>query len=276
MIPYVLYCLFLLSPQASNEVQPASVPFEIIGSKHMAVQIKINGKGPYRVIFDTGAPISLISSKVARETGLIKGSTKSNDASTSKPMSPMMGMYGMQKVKEFQVGDVKAKDVQIIVMDHPTVVAIGEVVGPIEGIVGFPFFAKFRTSVNYQNKTMTMKPSSYEPGDVMQSLMSTMMSGSKERKLYLSPTTVWGVAVGKEKEDQEDGVEVVHVYTDSPAELAGIKLGDRLLVIDGTWSDSIEDCYRAVSQVKAGRTVEVKVRRDGKERTLKVETKAGL
>lgn len=276
MIPYFLVSLFLLSPQVPIDVKSATVPFEIIGSKHMAVLIKINGKGPYRVIFDTGAPISLISSKVARETGLIKSSPKTGESSTSKPMTPMMGMYGMQKVKEFQVGDVKAKDIQIIVMDHPTVAAIGEVVGPIEGIVGFPFFAKFRTTVNYENKTMTMTPSSYEPGDVMQSLMSTMMSGSKERKLYLSPTTVWGVAVGKEKEDEEDGVEVVHLYPGSPAEQAGLKLGDRLLVIDGTWSDSIEDCYRAVSQVKAGRTIEVKVRRDGKEKVLKVETKAGV
>jgi len=276
MIPYFLFSLFLLSPQVPSDAKPATVPFEIIGSKHMAVLIKINGKGPYRVIFDTGAPISLISSKVARETGLIKSSPKSGESSTSKPMTPMMGMYGMQKVKEFQVGDVKAKDIQIIVMDHPTVAAIGEVVGPIEGIVGFPFFAKFRTTVNYENKTMTMTPSSYEPGDVMQSLMSTMMSGSKERKLYLSPTTVWGVAVGKEKEDEEEGVEVVHLYPGSPAEQAGLKLGDRLLVIDGTWSDSIEDCYRAVSQVKAGRAIEVKVRRDGKEKVLKVETKAGV
>lgn len=276
MIPYFLFSLFLLSPQVPIDAKSATVPFEIIGSKHMAVLIKINGKGPYRVIFDTGAPISLISSKVARETGLIKSSPKTGESSTSKPMTPMMGMYGMQKVKEFQVGDVKAKDIQIIVMDHPTVAAIGEVVGPIEGIVGFPFFAKFRTTVNYENKTMTMTPSSYEPGDVMQSLMSTMMSGSKERKLYLSPTTVWGVAVGKEKEDEEDGVEVVHLYPGSPAEQAGLKLGDRLLVIDGTWSDSIEDCYRAVSQVKAGRTIEVKVRRDGKEKVLKVETKAGV
>ena len=64
------------------------VPFEIIGSKHMAVQIKINGKGPYRVIFDTGAPISLLMSKVATEAGLIK-----KQAATG-----FMGMGGMTKI----------------------------------------------------------------------------------------------------------------------------------------------------------------------------------
>jgi membrane-associated protease RseP (regulator of RpoE activity) len=262
----MLLSLFLLLLQSPGEPKPAVVPFEIIGSKHMAVQIKINGKGPYRVIFDTGAPISLLSSKAATEAGLIKKASS----------NAFMGMNGMSTVKDFQVGDVQAKDIQVIVMDHPTVKAISEVVGPIEGIVGFPFFAKFKTTVNYKDKTMTMTPTKYEPGDVMASLMTTMMAGSKERKLHLSPTTVWGVAVGKEKEDEEDGVEVVHLYPGSPAEKAGVKVGDRLLVIDGTWSDSIEDVYRAVSQVKAGRTIEVKVRRDGKEQVLKVETKAGL
>jgi hypothetical protein len=260
------YLLTLLLLQSPAFPAPATFPFEIIGSKHMAVKIMINGKGPYRVIFDTGAPISLISSKIALEAGIIK-KAQSN---------AFMGMNGMSTVKDFQVGDVQAKDIQVIVMDHPTVKAISEVVGPIEGIVGFPFFAKFKTTVNYRTKTMTMTPSKYEPGDVMNNLMMTMMSGSKERKIYLSPTTVWGVAVGKEKEDTEDGIEVVYLYAGSPAEAAGIKLGDRLLVVDCTWTDSIEDCYRAVSQVKAGREIEVKVRRQGKEERLTVKTKAGL
>src|SRR5207302_5303192 len=37
---------------------PATVPFELLETKHMAVKIKLNGKGPYRVIFDTGAPVT--------------------------------------------------------------------------------------------------------------------------------------------------------------------------------------------------------------------------
>ncbi|HMO34820.1 MAG TPA: retropepsin-like aspartic protease, partial [Gemmatales bacterium] len=132
--------LLLLFLQAPADQLPATVPFEIIGSKHMAVQIKINGKGPYRVIFDTGAPISLLSSKVALDAGIVK--KVQNNA--------FMGMSGMSTVKDFQVGDVQAKNIQVIVMDHPTVKAISEVVGPVEGIVGFPFFAKFKTTVNYQ------------------------------------------------------------------------------------------------------------------------------
>ena len=48
------------------------MPFELLKSRHMAVQVKINGKGPYRLIFDTGAPMNLINNKIAKEAGVIE------------------------------------------------------------------------------------------------------------------------------------------------------------------------------------------------------------
>ncbi len=38
----------------------------------MAIMVKINGQGPYRLLFDTGAPITLIDNKVAEAAGLLK------------------------------------------------------------------------------------------------------------------------------------------------------------------------------------------------------------
>ena len=262
-----LLCLLLFTAQApSTDAKSVTVPFEIIGSKHMAVQVKVNGKGPYRVIFDTGAPTMLLSNKVAVESGLIK-----KQANTG-----FMGLGGIVKAKDLQVGDVHAKDIQVIVMDHPTVKAVAEVVGPIEGLVGFPFFARYRTTIDYQAKTLTMTPNGYDPGDVMESLMKTMMSSNKDRKVYLSPSTLWGLTVGKSTSDEEDGVEVVYLFAGGVADQAGIKLGDRLLTLDGTWTDTLDDVYRAVSQVKAGRTVQVKIKRDGREKVLEVIPKTGL
>src|SRR5262245_38331856 len=44
-----------------------TVPFELIKTQHMVVSVKVNGKGPYRLVFDTGAPDNLLSRKVAKE-----------------------------------------------------------------------------------------------------------------------------------------------------------------------------------------------------------------
>ncbi len=59
--------------QGEAKREPAKkivVPFELIKTQHMVVSIKVNGKGPYRMVFDTGAPDSLVSNKVAKDAAL--------------------------------------------------------------------------------------------------------------------------------------------------------------------------------------------------------------
>src|SRR5262249_457786 len=51
---------------AKPEVKTVTVPFELLKTQHMVVEAKINGKGPYRLIFDTGAPVNLLNNKVAK------------------------------------------------------------------------------------------------------------------------------------------------------------------------------------------------------------------
>ena len=55
-----------------------------------------------------------------------------------------------------------------------------------------------------------------------------------------------------------------------------MKAGDRLLTLDGRWTDTLVDLYTAAGYVKPGATVAVVVKRDGKEITLKVKPGAGL
>ena len=50
--------------------KPETVKFDLVTSGHFIVKVKLNGHGPYNLIFDTGAPTSLITPKVAKEAGL--------------------------------------------------------------------------------------------------------------------------------------------------------------------------------------------------------------
>src|SRR5262249_30605019 len=45
--------------EKKEETKPVVVPFETLPSGHMTVMVKLNGKGPYKLIFDTGAPTLL-------------------------------------------------------------------------------------------------------------------------------------------------------------------------------------------------------------------------
>ncbi|TMQ32758.1 MAG: serine protease, partial [Planctomycetota bacterium] len=92
---------------------PVAVPFELLITKHMVVTIKINGKGPYRVIFDTGAPVTLLSNKVGKATGLIG----KDGASTS---FSLFGPVAQTNAKKLELGGLRAEKVPVIVMDHPS------------------------------------------------------------------------------------------------------------------------------------------------------------
>lgn len=245
--------------QDGKKDKPITVAMEMLPSRHFVVSTKINGEGPFRMILDTGAPITLINSAVGKKTGL-----------TKKGGGGLFGGMNTVPVKELTVGGVSASDTSAVVMDHPTVKAISDAFedqgGPIVGIVGFPFFAKFAMTVDYQKKELTLTPNGYRPGDYMQDLMKNLMNADALNK----PRTVmvgglWGFEVGKEKDDDKDGVTLLTVYDGTPAAKAGLKAGDRLLTLDGRWTDTVGDATVAASLVKPGKAAELKLTRDGKE-----------
>ncbi len=247
--------------------QPVVVPFELLPTGHMTVMVKVNGKGPYKLIFDTGAPVTIINNKVAREAGLLKG--------VKRPPLALFGSMGDVKVPVLEVGGQKADNTLAVVIDHPTVEAISRAFGPIEGIVGFPFFARFTTTLDYQTRTMRFVPNGFKPPDVMQAMMSAMLRAGNQEPKLLAPAGQWGI-LARETGGEEPGVLVQSVLSGSPAAEAGLKSGDRLLTLDGRWTDSLRDLYTAAGHVKPGTIVPVTVKRDDKELTLKVKPAAGL
>jgi S1-C subfamily serine protease len=84
------------------------------------------------------------------------------------------------------------------------------------------------------------------------------------------------MTVSKKSEDEDPGVTVTKVLAGSPAAESGLKEGDRLLTLNGRWTDSVADTFTAASFVKPGTTVSIVVKRGGKELTLKVKPISGL
>lgn len=260
-----------VKPIEKTVEKPIVVPFEMLKSGHMAVSVKVNGKGPYRVIFDTGAPLNLFNNKLAKEAGLLKGAPKS--------LLPFVGTVAEVKVKELQVGTEKTANQPAIVMDHPLVELMSKRLGPLYGIVGFPFFARYKMVLDYEKQTLTLTPNGYKPGNPMKSLEATMLqlaAGGTQAPKVLSPAAQWGFRAGKQTSDEEAGVAIKEVLAGSAAAAAGLKKGDRLLSIDGRWTDSLHDVFDIVAHLKPGIAVPFAIRRDGKTLTLEIKPRAGL
>ncbi len=256
------------------DAKPVVVPFKLLPSRHMLIEVKLNGNGPYKMIFDTGAPLNLVNQRVGKDSGVLKKKKAGGGFGFG-----LFGGMSQVEVDKLQVGGVTAEDLPAIVMDHPTVGAISDAFedeyGKIEGIIGFPFFARYATTVDYQKKELTLKPNGYKPadyiGDLMDRLMSASEKGNKPR--VVGAAGLWGFSV--RKADDKPGVVIKDVFQDSPAATAGLKSGDRMLTLDGRWTDSVGDAYIAASLVKPGRAAAVVVKRDGKEVMLQVTPTKG-
>lgn len=265
----LLVCVPVLRADPTT-IPPVKVPFELLKTKHMAVQIKINGKGPYRVIFDTGAPVSLINTKTAKASGLI------DKNAAGSPLFSLFGSVEQTKIKTLELGGLKASGIPVIVMDHPTVELMSQFLGPVEGIVGFPFFSRYRMTLDYQAKELTFVPNDFRPVDILQSLMTTLLNRDQPEPKVLTPGALWGLVVEKPAGDDAAGVIVKEVLSNGAAAQAGMKAGDRLLTLDDRWTDTLMDCYQAASFVKPGTPVTVVVERAGKRLELTVKPQAGI
>jgi hypothetical protein len=268
----ILAVLALLAPARAderNKDKPVVVPFELLKSRHMAVQVKINGKGPYRVVFDTGAPVTLLNNKVAKATGVMGKNFK-------PPLFAPFGSMGEFKIQELEVGNVKAKNIPTMVMDHPTVTAMADVLGPLEGIVGMSFFGRYRVTIDYQKRELTLVPTEFRPPDLMKKMTAMLLDPNRGKTKVIAPAGVWGFRADKDRGDEAPGVPVKEVYPEGPAARAGLKVGDRLLTLDDRWTDSVADLFTAASLVRPGTTASLRVRRGDEELMLAVRPKEGL
>lgn len=249
------------------KTEPARVPFELVASNHMVVRAKVNGQGPYRLVFDLGAPVTLLGNRAGEESGVVaKGA----------PKSLLMGMRGEGEIRTLEVGDLAAEKIPVIVLDHPTLKALGGFLGrPLDGIMGFTFFARYRTTIDYQAKVMTFRPVDYQVRNLLKDLPDRLAGPKVARQRTLAPVGLWGLTLGDSVDDGA-GVAVRTVRPDGPAARAGVQAGDVLTTFDGRWTTRAADAYAAAAGLRGPRPVEVVVRRDGADRTLTIEPALGF
>lgn len=250
-------------PAPPKAAAKAVVPFVMLPTNHMLVEAKINGKGPYRLIFDLGAPITLLSNRASEASGVV-------DADA--PRAFLFGMRGEAQIDRLEAGELKAEKLPAVVFDHPVLTALGDVIGRrIDGIMGFTLFARYRTTIDYETHKMTFEPVDYRVRDLLKDLPDRMLGPKVARERVLSPLGVWGLKLGRPTGGLDDpGVPVAAVVEDSPAHRGGLKPGDVITTLDGRWTATVADVFAAAADAEPGHPAEVVILRDGKEMTLSV------
>jgi hypothetical protein len=131
-----------------------TVPFELLNN-HIYVDVKLNGKGPYRLMCDTGGA-NVVTPELAKELGL-----SSEGAFEGRGVGEKSEDMGVTKVEKLQIGDATiANQVFLVFALGPFAAVEG---APQFGLVGYEVFKRFVARVDYEKKLLTLAlPSAFE------------------------------------------------------------------------------------------------------------------
>jgi len=146
IIQFLILCLILclLAPQAADTQPVVEVPFDFYRNE-IIVQVKVNGKGPFNMMLDTGTDPSAIDIATARELGL------ELDPIGSKPTGGGSGVnlaYGT-KLPLVEFGGITAKNIEAAAID---LTKLSERLGkPLHGVLGHSVLNARIVQIDYPN-----------------------------------------------------------------------------------------------------------------------------
>lgn len=124
-----------------------SVPFELLNN-HIYLNVRLNGKGPYRLLCDTGG-VNVITPELARELGVT-----SEGAFEGRGAGEKSEAFGITKVAKVEIGDATIANQMFAVFPLGPFSAVEGV--PQFGLVGYEVFKRFVARVDYGNGLLTL------------------------------------------------------------------------------------------------------------------------
>jgi Aspartyl protease/PDZ domain len=124
-----------------------TVPFDLLNN-HMYVDVTLNGKGPFRVICDTGGG-NVITPTVVKELGLT-----SQGALQGRGIGEKSEDVGLVKVESLALGDVVLRDQVFAVLPLEPFADVEGV--EIRGLVGYEVFKRFVAEIDYEHRRITL------------------------------------------------------------------------------------------------------------------------
>ncbi len=124
-----------------------TVPFTIANG-HIYLDVKLNGRGPFRILLDSGG-FNVVTPAVARELGLeVKGELPFSGAGEKVEDA------GLTKVDRIDVGDAFLERQAFSVFSMDSLAAVEGV--PEQGLLGYEVFRRFVARIDYEKRQLTL------------------------------------------------------------------------------------------------------------------------
>ena len=256
------------------------VPYRLTQTNHYLVRVKVNGKGPFNFLVDTGAPALYVGTEVARKVGLEPSKT---DYWTVVDRLELEGGARLDAIKA-RIDD----PFQLTGMN-----ALGLPGVSIDGILGFTVLARFRMEFDPTRDRMTWTRLDYEPKEpfIPPNMRKADQPAEMQAMDALGPLAKFAAMfIGKQPEDKliprgylglelaeaDGGLKVARVFVGSPADRAGVRAGDDLVRLLDQTPSGLAAALEAVAKVEPGGRVPISVRRGGQTLDLSLTAGEGL
>jgi predicted aspartyl protease len=136
--------------------ESALVPFSPVASGLPAVDVMVNGKGPYRFVVDTGSGFVVLSEDAAarlRIKKIAKGGLSQGVSGSGR----FRVVYGV--IDEMAIGGVKVQSVPTYIRK-----VHGSQNSEVAGYIGLSLLANFKVAIDYPNSRLELHHVSYEFG----------------------------------------------------------------------------------------------------------------
>jgi membrane-associated protease RseP (regulator of RpoE activity) len=264
------------TPQAdAGRLETYRVPYQLTETKHVLVRVKVNGKGPFNFIVDTGAPALFIGTEAAKKMGV-------------KPDKNGWGTF-----ENFEIeGGIKLKEVKGRIEDPFQLIGMNKMNLPgirYDGMMGYTVLAKYRIQYDFTRPYLVWTKLDWEPpfprglmemGGKMPTEI-TAMSGLVQFAALIvgrrpDPEMIHRGLLGVELAEEGEGVVVKKTLPNSPAAEAGLKEGDRLTAVQGKPVADLKELHRLTAEHSAGHSLKLEIVRGGKTETFTLKAIKGL
>ena len=137
---------------APADASPGTVEFKLAAPNDAAiiVPVKINGRGPYDFVLDTGATFTCLDNRFAEELKLPEWDGQPGVV----VVGPGGGGMKLLKAATFEVGGAKATGLTVCSIDLNRMAPPG--LG-IKGLVGLNFLKSYRVAIDFEKKLLKLE-----------------------------------------------------------------------------------------------------------------------
>lgn len=126
------------------------IPFRLANEKKpiILVEANVNDQGPFSFVIDTGATMPVLSPEAAHKLGLASDKQDVAHGAGGQMQASLVSL------KSLRVGETEVRDIKAAIVDLTN---LKQVVGDIDGIIGYTFLSKFRVIIDYPQRAISFE-----------------------------------------------------------------------------------------------------------------------